>query len=124
MGLYCTDPAQPLTTAGGELDGLHNDAYDLSDLSGLDHDLSVLSDLDHDLSDLSVRGVESFDSPRRGRSPSERSRRASVCRLERVTSVVKLSRRVEGMPWARPDQRSRTFTSCGRSSWGRGASPN
>ena len=35
LDLYCADPAQPLTTAGEELD-----------------------DLDHDLSDLSVRGVK------------------------------------------------------------------
>ena len=38
LDLYCTDPAQPLTTAGGEQDDL-------------DHDLS-------DLYDLSVRGVQ------------------------------------------------------------------
>ena len=35
LGLYYADPAQPLTTAGGELDDLD------SDLSDLDHDLSV-----------------------------------------------------------------------------------
>ena len=37
LGLCCTDPVQPLTTAGEELD-----------------------DLDHYLSDLSVRGVQLF----------------------------------------------------------------
>ena len=44
LDMYCTGPAQPLTTAGEEL-------YDLDhDLS----DLSVRGDLDNDLSDLSV----------------------------------------------------------------------
>ena len=47
LHMHYADPAQPLTTAGEELDYLDHD------LSDLDHDLS---DLDHDLSDLSVRG--------------------------------------------------------------------
>ena len=62
LGLYCIDPAQPLTTAGEELDDLDLSdlsdlEHDLSDLSDLDHNLSDLSDLDHDLSGLSVRRV-------------------------------------------------------------------
>ena len=34
LDLYCTDPAQPLTTAGEELDDLDHHLSDLSDLSG------------------------------------------------------------------------------------------
>ena len=30
LDLYHADPAQPLTTAGEELDDLHNDLFDLS----------------------------------------------------------------------------------------------
>ena len=47
LDLYYAGAAQPLTTAGEELDDLH---HDLSDLFVLDH-------LDHD---LSVRGVKHF----------------------------------------------------------------
>ena len=57
LDLYYAGAAQPLTTAGEELDGLDHDLSDLSVLHDLDHDifdLSVLDDLDHDLSDLSV----------------------------------------------------------------------
>ena len=32
LDMYCTDPAQPLTTAGGELDDLDHDLSDLSDV--------------------------------------------------------------------------------------------
>ena len=63
MDLYYAGAAQPLTTAGEELDGLDHDLSYLSVLHDLDHDifdLSVLDDLDHDLSDLSVRGVHYF----------------------------------------------------------------
>ena len=33
LDLYCADPAQPLTTAGEELDDLDHDLSDLSDLT-------------------------------------------------------------------------------------------
>ena len=33
LDLYCTDPAQPLTSAGEELDDVDDDLSDLSDLS-------------------------------------------------------------------------------------------
>ena len=48
LDLYHANPAQPLTTAGEELDDL-------------DHDLSDLSDLDRDLSDLFDLSVYLFD---------------------------------------------------------------
>ena len=35
LDLYCTDPAQALTTAREELDDLDHDLYDLFDLSDL-----------------------------------------------------------------------------------------
>ena len=63
LDLYYADPAQPLRTAGEELDDLLMD-HDLSYLSvrsDLDHDISDLSargDLYHDLSDVSVRHVQ------------------------------------------------------------------
>ena len=33
LGLYCTDPAQPLTTAGDGLDDLYDLDHDLSEVS-------------------------------------------------------------------------------------------
>ena len=53
LDLYYSDPAQPLITAGEELDYVDHDLFDLSEV---DHDLSDLSEVDHDLPDLSVRG--------------------------------------------------------------------
>ena len=55
--VLCRHPAQRLTTAGEELDGLDHDLSDLSDLSDLDRHLPDLSDVDYLDRYLSFRGV-------------------------------------------------------------------